>query len=456
MSRDLTVPRRAFIVGGTAIVAGAALLSMRRCSKSRTAPELVRPVETVPLADGQHALPRTEPVVRVRVIRGGRDALVFGDDGQWLASEPLTDSIDAEALDRTRFMPLEAPVRVERRDGEWRVRDRTGYGPDLPTTSWVLRALDETAATTVKLDGVPHAGKFVLHALDDEAPNRFDVVNHLGMESYLPGVLAGELYPHWEFQTFAAQAVAARSFASAERAHYGERRHFDLTNTTRSQMYTPDAVHPRAREAVAMTRGEVIAYGGGLVPGYYSSCCGGASADARYAIGPSPTNDLPPLRGRIEPDVCTDAPRYRWTMERSIDECTARLAAFGASRRLTHLAALTALESVEPTTRTGSGRPIAYRLHGSGGHTVELQAPLLRRGLDFATDSLPRPQRRLYASHLAIEPRAGSMMQITGQGFGHGVGLCQFGAQALAQDGMHYADIIPWYYPGSSVERTYD
>ena len=76
--------------------------------------------------------------------------------------------------------------------------------------------------------------------------------------------------------THAAQAIAARSFACSEHAQFGHR-HYELTNTASSQVYVGSVKHHRAVEAVAMTRGTVLSYDGLLVPGSYSSCCGGGA-----------------------------------------------------------------------------------------------------------------------------------------------------------------------------------
>ena len=103
--------------------------------------------------------------------------------------------------------------------------------------------------------------------------------------------VAGELYAHWKFQTRAAQAIAARSFAVSEHVHYARSRDYDVTSTASSQVYVGLVKHHDTHRAVEATRGVVLGWEGMLVPGYYSACCGGLAATAADAIGGHPAND---------------------------------------------------------------------------------------------------------------------------------------------------------------------
>lgn len=282
----------------------------------------------------------------------------------------------------------------------------------------------------------------------------FDIVNHVGMEAYLPGVVAKELYNRWHEQTHMAQAIAARSFACAEQQWFATRRHFDLMNTQASQAYVGATMHEKSRRAVAATAGIVLAYRHQLVPGYYSSCCGGAAASAIDAIGINPINDVAPLRGREEPDVCGDAPVFRWTAKQPRAQLVKRINAFGRHQGDPNLASLAQLREIAVTARNARGRPQRYALLDHRGGSIRLRAETLRQALNFRDDHLPAPSQPVKSSNLQAD-FAGKDVTFSGLGFGHGAGLCQYGAETLANRGLSFEAILRWYYPDVEMVESY-
>jgi stage II sporulation protein D len=274
------------------------------------------------------------------------------------------------------------------------------------------------------------------------------------MEAYLPGVVAGELFDHWRLPTRAAQAVAARSFAASEHAQARGRRAYDVTNTPDSQVYRGLVDHAPTLEAVEMTRGVLLAYDKLLVPGYYSSCCGGLAADAVHAIGRNPINDTPPLRGREGVDVCTDAKLARWTIERPRATLTQRMRAWGERRGRAPLAEMKTISAIEVVERNAHGRPTRYTVAGRKGQSVELSAYELRAAANYSGGGLPTPKRALWSSHVTVTMEEATAI-FDGHGYGHGAGLCQYGAEALARSGRSHEEILAWYYPGVVLTRAY-
>ena len=314
-----------------------------------------------------------------------------------------------------------------------------------------MLAFADPGAPTIALDEIPHPGTLRCVAISD---GRFDVVNHVLVESYLPGVLAGELYSHWKPTTFASQAIAARSFACAERVIFARTRHYDLVNTAASQMYVGSAAERRPHDAVEATRGVVLSYADALVPGYYSSCCGGRAAAAPDAIGSHPLNTLPPLQGRDLPDVCGNAPLYRWKMERSKDDVVRRIAAWGRSRKSEDAGAVRSLAGVDVEEVNPHGRPRRYRVRSTKGDGVVLDAEDLRQAVDYSTGGMSAPARRLWSAYLEIDVGR-TRVEFAGRGHGHGVGLCQYGAEELAQNGRTFEEILAWYYPSVRLTQAF-
>jgi stage II sporulation protein D len=406
-----------------------------------------------PLAGGAASqsrapLPDHEPPMRVRVRknRGAGGTARIGGEQQWLRVGPA-DRQGAEVVLRG---PLEVRVAAQR----WSIADANGVqAPAEGLEPLAVGALaKQVPVVTVAEHDYP--GSIELTARTDQGDGAFDVINVVGMESYLPGVVAGELFDHWRLQTRAAQAVAARSFAVSEHAQARGRRAYDVTNTPNSQVYRGLIDHKETLEAVEMTRGVVLAYEGLLVAGYYSSCCGGIAASAPDAIGRNPINDTPPLHGRSGEDVCTEVKIARWTIERPVPTLSRRMAAWGDHRRRKQLAGMGEIASIEVVERNPHGRPTRYAVIDKSGQREELSAYHLRTAANHAGAGLESPQRSLWSSFLSVTV-AGSTAVFEGRGYGHGVGMCQYGAETLARSGKGYEEILRWYYPGVDLARAY-
>src|SRR5690606_18582912 len=109
--------------------------------------------------------------------------------------------------------------------------------------------------------------------------------------------------------------------------------------------------------------------------------------------------------------------------------------------------------AIELSASNPHGRPTQFRMIASASQQVEIAAERLRWAANFADTPLPRKERLL--SSFVEPPRGGSRVTFHGRGHGHGAGLCQDGAEAMAKSGMPYIDIIKWFYPGVEIVGTY-
>lgn len=459
------ISRRAFIAvcGGIGAVGVTALLWRLRVQPQRSylivPPEAIEPEPEAPFV--HPPVPTEEPTVRVRVhrVRDEREVVLVGEEGQWLR---LTQGQDAFVT----ATALRAPLRIRMGIMGWSVTDTLGFRSSVTGVEPIIVRPDGNAHddvdeehrerfnTSIFLGTRFFPGQLRFVARTSEDPVAFDIVNDVPLETYLPGVVSRELYNHWHYEAFAAQAIAARSFACAEHAYFLNRRHFDMTDTQTSQVYGGMTTHTTSLEAVADTRGQVLAYEGLLVPGYYSSCCGGIAAAAPDAIGPNPINAIAPLRGQSQQDICTALPVCSWRTQRPIDVTTQRIVAWARMRGDAELAELGELFTIEPTAHNEYGRPTRYALTDIYGTTVEMPAERLRTAINHSEPGLPTPARSLRSSHFtaAIE---GDDFVFEGFGFGHGVGMCQHGAQLRARTGSTHQEILAWYYPDSKIVAAY-
>jgi stage II sporulation protein D len=193
-----------------------------------------------------------------------------------------------------------------------------------------------------------------------------------------------------------------------------------------------NAAHPPAAalEAARATAGEVLTWGAAPIAAYFSASCGGVSesAEAAFNLAPGAT---PYIKGGDE-----DGDAREWTVR-------VPLAEIGAALR--HAKRMEAeLRGLSVQSRTASGRALGLTVDTTSGPRP-LLAVELRQVLGY---------RRLPSLLFDVEID-GSTAIFRGKGSGHGVGLCQWGARARAQQGESYREILAHYYPGAEIRRMY-
>ncbi len=288
-------------------------------------------------------------------------------------------------------------------------------------------------------------------------PNgKYIAVNVVPIETYLAGVLSRELYPHWSVTAYEAQAVAARTYAVYQMATEGRSRQWDVVGTTASQMYGGiRSESTRAWEAVNATRGQLLqtAVGGhvGIFCACYSACDGGAEQSPQEAWGDIPIACLP-----AQPTGYLDAacPKFNWPpMRISMAEVSRAMLDWGRRNSLPYLEDLGPITRVWISRYNGlTSRPTEITVADAAGKIGVLRAEEFR--LAFLTcpyPSTPKPP----SSFFRIQNNGDGIILYDGHGFGHGVGLSQWGAQALSLRGKSVQEILSFYYPGSFIHQEW-
>ena len=379
-----------------------------------------------------------EPMIRVRIAQGVRQLSLDADDSLHITTQPDGSHLVADLL-TCRWS--QASKRIVLDPG---ASGRSSEADQL--------TVEVKGAGSLRVDGQPYPGRITLVA----APTRggFDVVNHVRIEQYLPGVLDRELYSHWHPNMFQVQAIAARSYAIAEQARTLHR-HFDLESTQASQVYGGQTVNLKALEAVRDTRGIVLTYEGHVLCAYYSSCTGGTGQDAAIAFPGDP--DAKPLRGRRHGTWGSECKYYRWgPIIRRGWALSRRIAAWG--KRVGHpVARVGRIASITVTRRNSVGRPARFTITDNIGRSYHLDPESFRLSCNFKTTRLSKlaSDARLRSGHVTVLVSDGKVRFTDGRGFGHGVGLGQFGAQAMAKQGHAAAAILDFYYPQARLVAAY-
>ncbi len=451
----------------TALIALSACSSLLPSSPSQTAPAPI--VTTDPAYNPSTIGHESEPLIRVRIVRDEPIVTIGGPESVHILG-PSRHRIRARAASdddygaSSQVVPTPITITVGRE--AWRITDGRGNTRRMPRSP---RGIDEDALRITSLtsemltiDGKQLPGALWLHGRSgsSEAANSIDIVEHLPIEVYLPGVIAKELYPNWGLETFKAQAIAARSYAMHER----QRRlsigsHFDLESTTQDQVYGGATTNPTALKAVEQTYGRILTWNGHIVRAYYSSTTGGRAASARdtWPTGPGfEFNLMPPIQASPRDDIDSFSPLFRWEVERDIDELSRRIRAFADSRRM-GMRTITQVARVDPVAFNEFGRPQRYRIIEQGGRWWELSAEDTRLAMNHTGDSglaSPTRDQRINSGDFTTR-REGDKLIFSGRGFGHGVGMSQFGAEGMARQGKRAEAILMHYYPGTELRRAY-
>ncbi len=366
------------------------------------------------LATPEQPWPGGEPSVRVR-LAAGDDPFLSSSRGLMLASGSSR-----------QFVGLNQSVRVSLDGGQVAAT----YG----TTT--LRTVD-TLAVAVGEDGLVRVGDRSYRGrmlIFRSADGNLAVVNVLGLEEYLLGVVPCEIGPinGRTIEAAKAQAVAARSFTLARLGRRKGLGHDIFDSYVRDQEYRGiERETELSRQAVRATRGEVIEFGNEVCEALYHGNCGGATANGSKPYLKSIPDAPGHRRGRKA--YCSEKPNYTWQTSfgrDSLDAVASRL----AGRRCR-------VQSVTLDTDRESGRAEYVCLatdHGS------VRVP----GSDF------RVAMGLRSTAFTVSIR-GRIVSFTGRGWGHGSGMCQDGAIAMAEGGASYREILQQYYSGVSLEKRY-
>lgn len=371
-------------------------------------PVMYRPLLALALSLLVPALAQAQSTtVRVRLFGAERPSAVEIES----AGSPLHVTVDGRGVDLRP--PIRARVsgsRVELSAAGRSVSGRSidvGPGPVIVRDGSRVRAYDGHLA--LRSDG-----------------GRLEIVNHVALPDYVASVVASE-YPFREIEGVKAQAVLARTYAlRRQNAHPT----YDLDDHQGSQVYKGrEVVTDVTRAAERETAGQVLTYAGALAETPYSSSSGGHTADNEAVWAGTP---LPYLRGVADPYDAA-SPDHSWQTSGDVDAVHRALSGrFGGTVR-----------GVEVAERSRSGRAVTVRLDGARRASIS--------GEEFRSAVNAALGYRTIRSTLFDVSRRGSRYTFEGRGFGHGVGMSQYGARGQAQAGRSYQEILAHYFVGTTL-----
>jgi stage II sporulation protein D len=306
------------------------------------------------------------------------------------------------------------------------------------------------------VNGRAYRGELLVFA---SAPERVTAVNVLDLESYLRSVVPAEIggAGNGRLEAVKAQAVAARSYTLALLSRW-RARGFDLLATVEDQVYLGiPGERADVDAALAATTGVVALHEGRPIEAFYCSTCGGSTAGADEAWGRPARDYLVPRadHARGGPEAfCSASPHYRWSetwdgaeLERILKTTLPRV--LGAKNP----DSWGRLENLSLASRSRSERVEEL--------SIEFERARFQIGRDAVRWVLRRSSgeglRSALLRKIDVKRAKGRVarVRIDGSGYGHGVGMCQFGAMGMARAGYDYDEILRFYYPGIDLVRAY-
>ena len=305
-------------------------------------------------------------------------------------------------------------------------------------------------------------GELVIYR--NEIDMTVDVVNVVGLENYLIGVLGREVAASWPLEALKAQAVASRTrvlFQRQQARRLGDR--FDVSADTNDQVYGGIPTGPygeRIEQAVKSTAGQVLTLNEKIFKIYFASTCGGRTESAERVFQAPPGAHT---RGGIVCPHCAGSPVFHWKH---------RIANAEVARRISMFTDVPVTKILAITTRDCD--PVGHALivvvkHDKGEFEIDnaykFRTNVLGRSIstEFWKDGRWQKaagnddkHKEIIMSTAFKAALVGDYIEFTGVGWGHAVGLCQFGAKKMAEDARDYRAILAFYYPGALVATNYN
>lgn len=282
----------------------------------------------------------------------------------------------------------------------------------------------ESPDGVISFNGKKYRGYFVLY----DTGGAFMVVNHVELQKYLQSVVASEMPSTWPIEALKAQAVSARNYVLHRRTSSVER-NYDVEASVQDQVYRGMvAEDKKTNSAVRLTDGMTLMYKNRLVQTFYHSTSGGRTENAADVFsGPG----LPYLKS-IFCGYDRKSPYYVWQYSATLSEIRTALGRGGVR--------LAGIRALSIKSRTSSGRIAELNINTRNGKRI-VKAVDFRRLLGGV---------KIKSTRFTMHKR-GKRITFKGHGYGHGVGLCQWGARGMAEKKFGFKKILAHYYPGTTL-----
>lgn len=347
-------------------------------------------------------------------------------------------SITAYAEPEIRISIGVSAPKVEIHAAELTATWAEGGKPKLFRDTLILKA----NSSGIVVDGVPSGAQIVtiaspgLISLDsrqyrgviefrwqlEKGVAKLSAIHPVPLETYVVGIISSEVPKSWPLEVLRAQAIAARTYAVWQKFRRLDRP-YHMESSVLDQVYGGvQREHSLAEQAVQSTYGEVLTYEAKPIQAYFHSTCGGHTEDAKESMGVS----FPYLKG-VKCGYCSNAATAKWEYHMTREQ----------------LGKITDISIVD---KTEMGRAKTMKILSRGGHKEVISGTTFRERLGYFN------LRSTWLDSIKVGKHGATFK---GRGFGHGSGMCQFGAMGMARAGFVAEKILAHYYPGTEIRRMY-
>lgn len=296
-----------------------------------------------------------------------------------------------------------------------------------------------SASNKLMFKGTTYQGNITIRV--DEKDGKVLVINKLELEDYVYSVIRYEALPYWPHGMQKVQAIISRTYAvflmTRARQKNPWYRYFDIKNTNLHQVYNGAHDCTHLRQAIEETHDIILTYKGSVALTMFDICCGGSSPALMRHRDPW----KPYLCRKQRCTYCSNAPAYQWKMDLLTPSFYKQLT---QSPTLQHKFKNLGkkIVDVKITDTDKSGLVHKVRFFGSNGKTATLT------GKEIRTTFQPRVKSATF-SIKKIRDR----IVVSGKGYGHQQGVCQYGAKEMVDRGWATKGILSYYYPGTKLSR---
>lgn len=265
------------------------------------------------------------------------------------------------------------------------------------------------------------------------AGNKINIINELKFEDYLKGILPKEASASWNTNALKTQAVISRTYAAKNIGRHAKEG-YDVCATVHCQVYGgASCENKKCNVAVRDTKGEVVVYQNALAETLFHAACGGHTDDPKY-VWDRKAETPKYLKGRKD-KYCKGNPHSSWTTELSENFIREKLNAAGY--------------------KVGTIKKISYsgKTAGKAAKTVTISHSKGKLKLNAYTFRLAVDAFKVKSTMFTSISKKGKNFVFKGHGWGHKVGLCQWGAKAMGDKNMSYKKILSYYYPGTDIGK---
>ena len=261
--------------------------------------------------------------------------------------------------------------------------------------------------------------------------NLKSIIN-MKLEEYVQGVLAGEMFNNWPLEALKAQAVLARTYTlyflqNLTSKYDGA----DISNDiTEAQAYDSSKINENIKQAVAETKGLVAVCDDELIEAWFHSNSGGKTTKASFGLNYLGEEKYTQIKD--SPETETNSQNYKWVQTFTKSDILSALRTMGVN--------VTTISSFEIGQSDDSGRALTFNVGGT-----EFSASTFR--LKIGSTKF----KSTLITNITVS-KTGVMF--TGYGYGHGVGMSQWGAKIMAEEGKNYKDIIEYYFDNVEIKES--